>query len=191
MVSFEFLLVLAYAVYRVSHPIMQRGFSDYFLGVPPSCGSLLQLATAQAGQGNSQKLIWKNSLHDGMRNSVSEWAATQRRALIALHLTYCKLAPARDQTEVLSAIWLEHATKALLQVAPILVHYIMVPLPAWLSTHSRSLTLRSKTIFELCRPSERERLGCLKRRKMPHSTLHWKQHFKAFFQMCNLIVKIV
>ena len=24
------------SLYRVSHPIMQRGFSDYFLGVPPA-----------------------------------------------------------------------------------------------------------------------------------------------------------
>ena len=29
-------------------------FSAKFSGVPPACGPLLQLATAQAGQGNSQ-----------------------------------------------------------------------------------------------------------------------------------------
>ena len=40
--------------YRVSHPIIHGGFSDKFKGVPPACGPLLQLATAQAGQGNSQ-----------------------------------------------------------------------------------------------------------------------------------------
>ena len=40
--------------YRVSHTIMQRGFLEKFLGLPPACGPLLQLATAQAGQGNSQ-----------------------------------------------------------------------------------------------------------------------------------------
>ena len=53
-------LSLSFSHYRVSHPIMQRGFFDYFLGVPPACGPLLQLATAQAGHGNSLKLFPKN-----------------------------------------------------------------------------------------------------------------------------------
>ena len=57
-------------LYRVSHPIMQRGFLEKFYRVPPASGLLLQLATAQAGQGNSLKLFQKTSLHDGMGISV-------------------------------------------------------------------------------------------------------------------------
>ena len=40
--------------YRVSHPIIHRDFLAKFYGVPPAFGPLLQLATAEAGQGNSQ-----------------------------------------------------------------------------------------------------------------------------------------
>ena len=43
-------------IYRVSHPIIHRGSSAKFLGVPLACGPLLQLATAQAGQGSSQNI---------------------------------------------------------------------------------------------------------------------------------------
>ena len=57
-------------IYRVSHPIIHRGSSAKFLGGPLACGPLLQLATAQARQGNSLKIIRKTSLHDGMGNSV-------------------------------------------------------------------------------------------------------------------------
>ena len=65
--------------YRVSLPNMQRGFPEKFMGVPPACGPLLQLATAQAWQGNSLKLFHKTSPHDGMGNSVvPAFAASQR-----------------------------------------------------------------------------------------------------------------
>ena len=57
------------ATYRVSHPNMHRGFSDKFWGVPPACGPLLQLATAQAGQGNSQNKTRRNLTKYGMGNS--------------------------------------------------------------------------------------------------------------------------
>ena len=53
-------------MYRVSHPIMQRFFEKVLGSSPGACGPLLQLATAQAGQGNSLKLFRKTSLHDGM-----------------------------------------------------------------------------------------------------------------------------
>ena len=57
-------------MYRFSHRIFHRDFSAKFLGLPPACGPLLQLATAQAGQGNSQNKRWRILTNNGMGNSV-------------------------------------------------------------------------------------------------------------------------
>ena len=56
--------------YRVTHQVEPYILLRSIWGVPPACGPLLQLATAQAGQGNSLKLFRKTSLHDGMGNAV-------------------------------------------------------------------------------------------------------------------------
>ena len=66
----KFKKVIKNVMYRVSHPVMQRGFLEKFYGVPPACWPLLQLVTAQAEQGNSPRLFQKTSLHDGMGNAV-------------------------------------------------------------------------------------------------------------------------
>ena len=57
-------------MYRFPHPIIHRDFFSQVLGSSPACGPLLQLATSQAGQGNSQNKTWQNLTNNGMGNSV-------------------------------------------------------------------------------------------------------------------------